>query len=171
MNLLSECKVLKSRDIALSETLLVNRGPYSQSYGFSSSHVWMWKLDHEEGGALKNWYFWTMVLENTLDSPMDCKIELVNLRGNQFWIFIGWTDAEAEPSILWPPDVKSWLTGKDTDAGKDWRQEKGTTEDEMVGWHHWLDEMDMSLRKLWRAALHGVAKSWTWLSNRTTAKK
>ena len=118
-----------------------NKGPSSQSSGFSISHIWMWELDHKESWVPKNWYFWTVVLENTLESPLDCKeIQLVNPKGNQSWIFIGRTDAEAEAeaAILWPPDVKNWLTGKDPDAGKDWRQEeKGTTEDEMVGWHHW----------------------------------
>ena len=106
----------------------------------SSSHVWMWKLDHKEGWALNNWSFWTVVLEKTLESPLECKkIKPVNPKGNQFWIFTGRTDVEAESPILWPPDVKNWLIRKDPDAGKDWRQEeKGTTEDEMVGRHHWL---------------------------------
>ena len=118
-----------------------NKGLYSQSYGFSSSHVWMWELDHKEGWALKNQCFWTVVLEKTLESPLDCKeIKPVNPKGNKPWIFIGKTDVEAETPILWPPDVKNWLTGKDPDAGKDCRQEeKGTTEEEMVGWHHWLN--------------------------------
>ena len=115
-----------------------NKGPSSQSYGFSSGHVWMWELDCEENWVLKNWYFWTVVLEKTLESLMDCKeIQPVHPKGNQSWIFIGRTDAEADTPILWPPDVKNWLTGKDPDAGKDWRwKEKGMTEDEMVGWHH-----------------------------------
>ena len=100
----------------------------------------MWKLDHKEGWAPKNWCFWTVVLEKTLESSLDCKeIKPVNPKGNQSWIFIRKTDAEAEAPILWPPDVKSWLIGKDHDAGKDWGQEKGVTEDEMVGWHHWLN--------------------------------
>ena len=113
----------------------------SQSYGFSSNQVWMWELDHKESWAPKNWCFWTVVLEKTLESPLDCKeIQLVHPKGNQSWIFIGRTDAKAEAPILWPPDVKSWLIWKDPDAGKDWRQEKkGMTEDEMVGWHHWLN--------------------------------
>ena len=112
-----------------------DKGPYSQSYGFSNSHVWMWELDHKEGGALKNWCFWTVVLEKTLESPLDCKeIQPVNPKGNQHWIFIGRTDAEAEAPILWQPDVKSRLIGKECDAGKDRRQEyKGMTEDQMVG--------------------------------------
>ena len=110
---------------------------YSQSYGFSSCHVWMWELDHKEGWAPKNWSFWTVMLEKTLESPSDCKeIKLVNPKGNQPWIFNGRTDAETETPIFWPPDVKSWLIGKDPDVGKDWGQEeKGMTEDEMVGWH------------------------------------
>ena len=116
--------------------------PSSQSYGFSSSHVWMWELNYKESWALKNWCFWTVVLEKTLESPLDCKgIKLVNPKGNQSWIFIGRTDAEAEAEtpILWPPDAKNWSIGKAPDTGKDWRQEeKETTEDEMVGWHHWL---------------------------------
>ena len=114
---------------------------YLQSYGFSSSHVWMWKLDHKEGRESKNLCFWTVVPEKTLESPLDCKeIKLVNPKGNQPWIFIGRTDAEAKAPILWPPDKKSWHFGKDSGAGKDWRQEeKGTTEDEVVGWHHLLN--------------------------------
>ena len=117
-----------------------NQGLSSQSYDFSSSHVWLWESDHKESWALKNWCFWTVVLEKTLESPLDCKeTQPVNPKGNQSWIFFGRTDAEAEAPILWPPDTKSWLTGKDPDAGKDWRQKKGTTEDEMVGWHHQLD--------------------------------
>ena len=99
----------------------------------------MRESDYKESWASKNWCFWTVVLEKTL--PLDCKeIQPVHPKGNQSWIFLGRTDTEAESPILWPPDVRNWLTGKDTDAGKDWRQEeKGTTEDEMVGWHHWLD--------------------------------
>ena len=117
-----------------------NKSPSSQSYGFSSSHVWMWELDYKEGWVLKNWCFSIVVLEKTLESPLDCKeIQPVNLKGNQSWIFIGRTDAESETPILWPPDVKNQLIWKDPDAGKDWRQEKGTTEDEMGGWHHWRD--------------------------------
>ena len=121
-----------------------NKGPSSQSYGFSSSHVWMIELDYKESWAPKNWCFWTVVLEKTLESPLDCKeIPPVHPKGNQSWIFIGRTDAEAETPILWLPDVKNWLTGKDPDAGKDWRQEeKGMTEDEMVGWHYWLNRQE-----------------------------
>ena len=159
--------ILKSRDIA-------DKGPSSQSYGFSSSHVWMGELDHKESWALKNWCFWTAVLEKTLESPLDCmEIKPVYPKGNQSWIFIGRTDAEAETPKLWPPNAKNWLIGKDPDAGKVWRQEeKGMTEDEMVGWHHWLNghESEQTLetvkdREAWHAAVHGVTKSWTRLSN------
>ena len=116
-----------------------SKGLYNQSYGFSGSHVWMWQLGYKESWALKNWCFWTVVLEKILESPLDCKkIQPVHPKGNQSWLFIGRTDAEA--LILWPPDAKNWLIGKDPDAGKDWSQEeKGSTEDEMVGWHHQLD--------------------------------
>ena len=109
--------------------------------GFSSSHVWMWKLDHKEGWALKNWCFQTAVLEKTLESLLDCKeSKPVNPKGNQSWIFIGSTDAEVGVPVLWPPDAKSWLIGKDPDVGKDWRlEEKRMTEDEMVGCHHQLN--------------------------------
>ena len=119
----------------------VNKGPSSQSYGFSSGRVWMWELDCEESWAPKNWCFWTVVLEKTLESPLDCKeIQPVHPKGNQPWIFIGRTDVEAETPILWPPDVKNWLIWNDPDAGKDWKQEeKVMTQDEMVGWHHWLN--------------------------------
>jgi len=115
--------------------------PSSKSYGLSNSHVWMWELDCEESWVLKNWCFWTVVLEKTLESPLDCKkIKPVHPKGNQSWIFSGRTIAEAEAPILRLPDVKNRLIGKDPDAGKDWRQEEmGITEDEMVGWHHWLD--------------------------------
>ena len=101
----------------------------------------MWELDCEEGWALKNWCFWTVVLEKTLESPLDCKeMQPVHSKGDQPWDFFGGNDAEAETPVLWPPHVKSWLTGKDSDAGRDWEQEeKGTTEDEMAGWHHQLD--------------------------------
>ena len=100
----------------------------------------MWELDYKESWAPKHWCFWTVVLAKTLENPLDCKeIQPVHPEGNQSWIFIGRTDAEAETPILWPPDAKNWLIGKDRDAGKDWRQEKGTTEGEMVGWHHWLN--------------------------------
>ena len=106
-------------------------------YIFNGSHAWMWELEYKESWVLSNWCFWTVLLEKTLGSPLDCKeINLVNPKGNESWIFIGRTDAEAET-----PDAKNWHTGKDLDAGKDWRQEeKGMTEDDMVGWHHWFDE-------------------------------
>ena len=163
--------ILKRRDISLPTKVHL-----SQTCGFSSSHVWMWELDHKEVWAPKNWCFWNAVLEKTLESPLDSKeIKPVNLRGNQLWIFIGRTDAEAEALIMWPPDVKSWLIGKDPDAGKDWRQkEKGMTEDEMVVWHHWHNGDGFGWtpglvidREAWRAAVHGVAKSRTRLSDWT----
>ena len=118
-----------------------DKGPSSQSCGFSSSHVWMWELDSKESWALKNWCFWTVVLEKTLESPLDCKeIQPVHPKGTQSLIFIGRTDAEAETPILWPPDANNWLIGKDPDAGKYLRrEEKGSTEEEMVGWHHQLN--------------------------------
>ena len=124
-----------------------NKGPYSQSYGFSSSHVWIWELDFKEGWALKNWWFWTVVLEKNLKSPLDCKeIKPVHPKGNQPWIFIGSTDGEAP--IFWPPDRKSQLIGKDPGAGKDWRQkEKGLQR------MRWLDSITdskaINLSKLW----------------------
>ena len=129
--------ILKIRNI----TLTTNKGPSRWGYGFSSSHIRIRELDCKESWALKNWYFWAMVLEKTLESPLACKeIQPVHPKGDQSWVFIGRTDVEAETPILWPPDVKSYLIWKDPDAGKDWGQEeKGPTEDEMVGWHHWLN--------------------------------
>ena len=136
----------------------------------------MWELDYEESWELKNLCFWTMVLEKTLEKPLDCKeIQPVHPKGNQSWVFIGRTDVEAETPILWPPDEKNWLSGKDPDVGKDWGQEeKGTTEDEMVGWHHRLHGHELcKLRELvidreaWHAAIHGVTKSWRWLNDCT----
>ena len=148
----------------------------------------MWELDYKESWAPKNWCFWTVVLEKALESPLDCKeIKLVNPKRNQSWIFIGRTFAKAETPVLWPPDAKNWLTGKDPDAGKDWRQEgKGTTEDEMVGWHHQLNghefeqnlgvsdgqgslaccspwshkELDMTKRPNWTEVSYKTTKSW-----------
>ena len=127
--------ILKSRDITLpAKVHLVKAMVFP-------SQVWMWGLDYKESWVLKNWCFWTVVLAKALESPLDCRdIQPVHPKGNQSWIFIGRTDAEAEAPILWPPDVKSWLIWKAPDAGKDWRQEdKGTTENEMVGWHHQHD--------------------------------
>ena len=163
--------ILKSRDIILSTKVLS-----SQGYGFSSGHVWMSELDYKESWALKNWCFWTVVLEKTLESPLECKeIQPVLPKRYQSWVFIGKTDVVVETPILWPPDAKSWLVWKDLDAAKDWGQEeKGTTEDEMVGWHHRLNGHGLGgLRELvmdseaWRAMVHGVAKSRTWLSDWT----
>ena len=135
----------------------------------------MWELDCEEGWVPKNWCFWTVVLEKTLESPLDCtEIQPVHSEGDQPWDFFGRNDAKAETPGLWPPHVKSWLIGKDSDAGRDWGQEeKGTTEDEMAGWHHWLDGRESEWtpgvgdREAWRAAIHVVAKSWTRLSDWT----
>ena len=128
--------ILKSRDITLLTNVLSN-----QSHGFSSSHVWMWELDYKESWVQKNRWFQTVVLEKTLEGPLDCKeIQPIHPKGNQSWIFIVRTDAEVETPILWPPDVKNWLIWKDPDPGKDWRwEEKGMTEDEMAGWHHRLN--------------------------------
>ena len=123
---------------------MTNLDPSSQGYGFSSGHVWMWELDCEESWAPKNWCFWTVVLEKTLESPLDFKeIQPVHSEGDQSWVFFGRNDAKAESPVLWPPHVKSWLIGKDSDAGRDWGQEeKGTTEDELAGLHHWLDRCE-----------------------------
>ena len=124
--------VLKSRDITLPTKLCLVKAMV-----FSSVHVWMWELDYKESWALKNWCFWTMVLEKTLESPLNCK-EIKLVKGNQPWVFTGRTDVETEAPILRPLDTKSWLFGKDPDAGEDWMQEeKGTTEDKMAEWHHW----------------------------------
>ena len=118
-----------------------NTGLSGQGYGLSSGHVWIWELDCEESWVPKNWCFWTMVLEKTPESPLDCKeIQPVHPKGDQSWVFIGRTDVEAETPILWPPHARSWLIRKDPDAGRDWgHEENGTTEDEMAGWHHQLD--------------------------------
>ena len=151
---------------------------HGTAHSFTELDKAMTHVISKESWVPKNWCFWTVVLEKTLESPLDCKeIQPVNPKGNQSWIFIGRTDAEA--LILWPPDVKSWLIRKDPDAGKDWRQEeKGTTEDEMVGWHHWLNGHECKQtpemvkdREAWHAAVHGVTKSWTWLNKWTTTNK
>ena len=120
----------------LSNYYFANKGPSSQGYGFSSSHIWMWELDCEESWAPKNWCFWTVVLEKTLESPLDCKeIQPVHSKGDQSWVFFERNDAKAETPVLWPPHAKSWLIGKDSDAGRDWGQEeKGTTR----GWDGWM---------------------------------
>ena len=125
--------ILKSRDITLPTKVRLVKAMIF--------HVWMWELDYKESWVLKNWCFWTVVLVKTLESPLDYKeIQPVHPKGNQSWIFLGRIDAEAETPILWPPDAKNWLIGKDPNAEKDWRrEEKGTTENEMVGWHHWLN--------------------------------
>ena len=153
-----------------------NKGPSGQGYGFSSRHVWMWELDCEESWAPKNWCFWTVVLEKTLESPLDCKeIQPVHPKGDQSWVFTGRTDAEAETPVLWPSHAKSWLIGKDPDAGKDWgREEKGQ---QRMRWLDGItDSIDMGLgglrelvmdRKAWRVAVHEVTKSRRQLSDRT----
>ena len=127
--------ILKSRHY------FARKVPPTQNYGFTSSHVWMWELAYKGSWEPNNCCFWIVVLEKTLESPLDCReIQSVHPKGNQSWIFLGRADAEAETPKLWPPDAKNWLIGKDHDTWKDWRQEeKGMTEDEMVGWHHWLN--------------------------------
>ena len=158
--------ILKSRNYYLT-----NKGPSSQSYDFSSSHVWMWELVHKESWTLNNWCFWTVVLEKTLESPLDCKeIKSVNPKGNQSWISIGRTDAEAETPILWPPNAKNWLTGQDSDpANIEGRRRRGQ---QRMSWLDGIsDLMDMSLSKfqdlvignpgvLQFMALHGVGHKW-----------
>ena len=144
-HLLLGTKAMTTKCVKNQRYHFTNKGPSSQSYGFSRSHVWLYELECKEGWVLKNWYFWMVVLEKTLESPLDCKeIKPVNPKGNQSWIFIGRTDAEAEASILWPPDAKIQLIRKDPDAGNNCgKEEKGATEDEMVGWHHQLNGHDI----------------------------
>ena len=172
---IKRCLLLKRRAMTKLDSILksrdyfANKCPYSQSYGFSCSHIQMWVLDHKEGWVPKNWCFWTVVLEKTLESPLDCKeIKPVNPKRNQSWIFIGRTNVEGETPILWTPDEKNWLIGKDPEAGKDWKQkEKGMTDDGMVGWHHQINRHNFEQaqhqqmvmdREAWCAAIHGVSK-------------
>ena len=163
--------ILKCKKIICQQSL------NSPSYGFSSSHVWMLELDHKEGWEPRSWFFQSVIMERTLKSPLDSKeIKPVNPKENQFWIFIGRTDAEAETPVLWLSDAKGWLIGKDPDPGKDWEQEvKGVTEDEMVGWHHQLNGHEFE-PTLSNSEGQGnlvccspwVRKSWTWLSDWAT---
>ena len=131
----------RRQNIKKQRHYFANKGPSSQGYGFSSSHVWMWELDHKESWAPTNWCFWTVMLENIFESPLDCiEVKPVNLQGIQSWLFIGRTDAEPKTPILWSPNANNWLIETDSVPGKDWRQEeKRTTEDEMIGWHYWLN--------------------------------
>ena len=145
----------------------VHKGPYSQGYGIPSGHVWLWELDHKEGRMPKNWYLQTVVLEKTLESPLDSKeIKPVSLKGNQPWILIGKTDAEVETPVFWSCEANSRLIGKVPEVGKDWGQEKGASNDEMGGWHHPCNGHELGQiwemvrdREAWQAAVHRVTKS------------
>ena len=184
MKLKDTCSLKESYDkprqhIKKQRHYFANKGLSSQRYGFSSSHAWMWELEYKKKKKKKktwapmNWCFWTMALEKTFESPLDCKeIQPVHPKGNQSWMFIVRTNVEAETPILWPTNVKNWLIREDPDAGKDWRPEKGSQR------MRWLDvitySMHMSLskfrelvmdRKTWHTAIHGVAKNQTWLRN------
>ena len=181
MKLKDSCSLEESYDktrqcIKKQRHHFANKGLYSQSYGFSSSDAQMWQLDHKESWMLKNWCFWIVVLEKTLQNPLDCKvIKPVNSKWNQSWIFTRRTNTKAEAPILWPPDTKSWLIGKDPDAGKDWGQEeKRATEDKMIRWHYQFNghEFEQALedREAWHAPVHGVAKSQTRLNNSNNHK-
>ena len=152
------------------------KGPYTENYGFSNSHLWMWELDHKEGWVLKNWCFWIMVLEKTLENPLDSKeIKPVNPKGNQPWIFTGRTVAEAEAPVFWPPEVKSQLTGENLDVGTDGRQRRSG--EQRMRWLGGIsDSVDSSLNKLREGAedrgtrcatVCGVTKSWVHLSDLT----
>ena len=158
--------ILKTRDITLPIKV-----QWSKLWLFSN-HIWMWELDHKEDWLLKNWCFQIVVLEKTLKNPLDSKIKPVNPKGNQSWIFIGRSDAEAP--IFWPPDAKSQLIGKYCGAGEGWGQDqKGMTKDEMFGWHHQPNGLEFEKTQgesegAWNAAVHGAAKRWTWISNWTT---
>ena len=144
----------KHTNIKKQRHYFANKGPSSQGYGFSSGHVWMWELDCEESWELEDWCFWTVVLEKTLESPLDCKeSQPVYRKGDQSWVFIGRTDAEAETPILWPPDAKSWLIGKDPDAGRDWRA-GGEGDDR--GWDGWMAS------PIWWTWVWVNSGSWWW---------
>ena len=165
--------ILKIRDITLPTKIHLIKAMF-----FPVVMYWVWELDYKESWVQKNWCFWSVVLEKTLESHLDCKkIQSVHPKGDQSWVFTRRIDVEAETPILWPPDAKSWLIWKDPDAGKDWgREEKGMTDDEMVGWYHQLNGHEfqqlwemVKKREAWCAAVHGVAKSLTRARGWTTA--